>query len=350
MYRAMTSHTVGDDIKLAVIAPGEIDQDQLVGLREDLRAAAIFGGKIDVRAPLSLALALVERSQEYAAAGPSERRFRFKGRAPKQIIRGLHVTTYRKMGTAHSVMNLAFLGIASWGGITNHEDAVGFKAALEDLNRYQKVLRDNISEDIETLRIMRDFVSAGTLETALGFFARVAVDVMKRLGAKKYTALLSIESVRRILMGITGNDEGIIARIIDDPGFKNLAKAIRAATIHAQLYENAVLRPRYGLAQTWRQQAPYKSRFVEELARFVQQFNSDVARKREVDAGKGQKREHYPALVKTEDLDSILRLIEAPGASSSLVAHLLLAFGFAQVPSKKEGTADGAPQISPEVA
>ena len=348
MYRAMTSHGVGDDLKLAVIAPADFDEELLLELRDALRSASIFGGKIDVRAPLTLARALVERSEEHLGQGGAPTRFRFKGRTPKKIIRGLYVTTYKKMGTAHSVFNLAFLGIPSWGAIKDHASAEAFLAALKDLDSYQAVLRDNISDDIETLRVMRDFVSAGTLETALAFFARVAVDVMKRLGAKKYAALLSIETVRRILMGITedaSKDDQIVGRIIQDDGFLRFAKAIRAATIHAQLHEDAVLQPRYGLAQTWRQHAPDKARFVEAIAEFAQQFNADVVRQREVDRGKGRERKNYPGLLMTDDSTAVMRLIEA--SSSRLVAHLLLAYGFAQVPKKAQaptGDAGSTPQ------
>lgn len=354
MYQALTSHGVGDDLKLAVIAPAEMDSGLLRTLREDIRGANIFGGKIDVRAPLELARALVLHSEEYLGSeegrspeGGGRRRLRFASRTPRDVVRGLYVTTYKKMGSASSVMNLSFFGVPSWARLAEREDAEAFLATLDELNQYQKVLRDDISEDIETLHTMRDFLSAGTTDAALTFFARVAFDVMKRLAAKSYAVLFSTDTPRRVLMGLS-TDTPIVAQIIEDEGFKRVAKAVRAATIHAQMHTDSVLQPRYGLAQAWRQKAAYKDRFVEELACFAQQFNADIVRREESDRKKGQKRERYPSLLTTEDLDSVLRLIDTPGSSSSLVANLLLAFGFAQVPrSKADTTKPGSKEKQP---
>lgn len=331
MYWSLTSHGVGDDLKLAVIAPSEIDAGLLRVLREELRGANIFGGKVDVRAPLELARALVRHSEEYLGSGhDGPRRLRFASRAPRDLVRGLYVTTYKKMGSASSVMNLSFLGVPSWARLTNRQDAEAFLATLEELDRYQRGLKDDVSEDIETLHTMRDFVSAGTLDAALAFFSRMAFDVMKKLASKKFTVLFSTNTPRRVLMGLSA-DMPMVSQIIENRGFQRVAKAVRAATIQAQMHSDSVLQPRYGLAQAWRQNAAYKDRFIEELARFAQQFNADVVRRQEVDAKKNQKRPYYPSLLTTEDLTSVLQLIEAPGSSSKLVAHLLLAFGFAQV-------------------
>jgi hypothetical protein len=326
MYQALTSHGVGDDLKLAVLVPADIDAEVLPRLRARLRDRGIFGGRVDVRAPLELARTLVEHSEELVGHEPGWL-VRFGGRRPREVLRGLQVTTYKKMGTASSVMNVAFLGIPSWSSISDRITAQGFLETLADLDAYQRALRveDNISEDIELMRVLRDLVSAGTVETACSFFAAQAAGVLRRLSAQRYFPLISEVTVRRIFMGI----EPSLSAILDDAGFKSIAKAIRAATIHAQLHENdRVLQPRYGLAQAWRQAATQKERFASELARFVQGFNADVVRKREVDQQAGRDKRLYPSLVMVDDLTSVLRLVEAHG--SPLVAHLLLAVGFAQ--------------------
>lgn len=326
MYQVLTSHGVGDDLKLAVLVPADIDAAALPRLRAGLRERGVFGGRVDVRAPLELARTLVEHSEELVGHEPGWL-VRFGGRRPREVLRGLQVTTYKKMGTASSVMNVAFLGIPSWSSISDRNTAQEFLDTLADLDTYQRALRveDNISEDIEIMRALRDLVSAGTVETACGFFARAATYALRRLSAQGYFPLISEVTVRRIFMGI----EASLSTILDDVGFKSIAKAIRAATIHAQLHENdRVLQPRYGLAQAWRQAATQKERFASELARFVQGFNADVVRKREVDQQAGRDKRLYPSLVMVDDLTSVLKLVEAHG--SHLVAHLLLAVGFAQ--------------------
>jgi hypothetical protein len=340
MYRSMTQHGFGDgDLKLLVLAPSEMESSLVTTVRNELRdnAVPIFGGKIDVRVPLELARSLVSHSEEYSGPSATTRKLRFAARPPRDVLTGAYVTSYKKMGTASSVMNLGFLAVPSWSVISNRADAEAFLDTLNDLDRYQSLLRDNISEDIDTLRVMRDFLSSCTLDAALRFFARVAVDVMKRRAADQYTHFLSTNSVRRVLMGLSSH-ASIVGQVIDNEGFQRMAKAVRAATIHAQLYRDSALQPRYGLAQAWRQKAPYKAQFVEALAQFVQQFNADVTRKRETASPGSEAR--FPALLTTDDLRSVLGLIEAPGSSSSLVAHLLLAFGYAQVPSKDKEKKD----------
>lgn len=334
MYQALTSHGVGDDLKLAVLVPADIDAEALPLLRARLRERSVFGGRIDVRAPLELARTLVEHSEELVSHEPGWL-VRFGGRRPREILRGLQVTTYKKMGTASSVMNVAFLGIPSWSSISDRITAQEFLETLADLDQYQRALRVDEkrrpqdkkprSEDIELMRALRDVVSAGTVEVACIFFARLAADALRRLSAEPSVPLISEVTVRRIFMGI----EPSLSAILDDAGFKSIAKAIRAATIHAQLHENdRVLQPRYGLAQAWRQAAAHKKRFAAELARFVQGFNADIVRKREVDQHADREKRIYPSLVMVDDLTSVLQLVEAHG--SHLVAHLLLAVGFAQ--------------------
>jgi hypothetical protein len=339
MYRSMTSHGIGDDLKLVVIDPADLDQDLLLAARCDLRQKNIFGGKIDVRAPIELARSLVEHSEERLGAVAGRRMLRFAGARTSQIVRGLHVTTYKKMGTASSVMNVAFLGVPSWAPLHNRADADAFLSDLDELDKFQQHLRDDVSEDIETLREMRDFVSSGSLPAALGFFARVAFCVMQRLSADKYAVIFRTDTVRRILMGLSNSTAGTldIKPILDNEGFKGIARAIRAATIHAQLYSKSVpkpaLKPRHGLAQAWRQQAPFQDRFVQVLAEFVQRFNADIVEQKRIDTEKQVAGRIYPSLVTDRDLDAVLRLIAEHG--SSVVAHLLLAFGYSQV-SKAE--------------
>lgn len=340
MYRSMTSHGIGDDLKLVVIDPADLDQDLLLAARCDLQRRNVFGGKIDVRAPIELARSLVEHSEERLGVVSGRRMLRFAGARTSQIVRGLHVTMYKKMGTASSVMNVAFLGVPSWAPLHNRADADAFLSDLDELDKFQQHLKDDISEDIETLREMRDFVSSGSLPAALGFFARVAFCVMQRLeerkrDPRKYAVIFRTDTVRRILMGISNSTSGTlnIEPVISNEGFQRIAKAIRAATIHAQLHSDAVLQPRYGLAQAWRQQAPYAERFTQMLAEFVQRFNADVVRQREIDKKNQRAGRIYPSLVTDEDLSAILRLIADHG--SSVVAHLLLAFGYSQV-SKAE--------------
>lgn len=343
MYRAMTVHTLDKDVRLAVLAPAFVDANLLGVLRNTVRDSRGMWGRLsDVRAPLALARALVENSEEYRG-GPASTglRLRFARRRPRDILRGLDISIYKKMGTASALMNVAFLGTPSWAAISTRADANEFLETLDDLERVTAGLDDE--KDVELLRALARFVSAGTLDTALSFFVLDAATQMTRQARTRKPWRVSTNNLRRILMGI---DDGTLLRtIIDDPGFLNIAKAIRAATIQAQTKEDSPLNPRYGLAQAWRQKAGLKDRFVQELAGFVTTFNAEIAREREVRQKRGDGRPVLVAMVTSDDLASVIRLIEAPGSSSALVANLLLAFGFSV--NKKHAPDPAGPPTSP---
>lgn len=342
MYRALTVHHLGDDVRLATLSPGSIDAELLAVVRNGLRDSPPLWGRLsDVRAPLALARALVENSEEYL--GAPGLRLKFARRRPRDVIRGFDVSLYKKMGTASALMSVAFLGIPNWASIANREDADAFLETLSDLEKVADALDDE--KDVALLQDLARLVSVGSLATVLDYFALDAATWTSRHKDERRPRRpwrVDETNLRRILMGTDDGSHGsLLATILDDPGFMKVANAVRAATVHAQLHEDSPLTPRYGLAQAWRQKAAFKDRFVQELASFVTSFNGEIARKREV------RRPVLVAMVTDEDLASVVRLIEAPRSSSALVAHLLLAFGFAAV--KKNTSTDpngatGAPQ------
>ncbi|MCW5891117.1 MAG: hypothetical protein KIT14_11280 [bacterium] len=328
MYHCLTGHVVSDDIVLCAIAPGAAGGIPFhtlgTSVRGNLRDRRVGGGNLEVRVILETTRALVRHSAEYAE-GPNP--FRFGRRRPSDVISGLHVTTYKKMGTASAVMNVAFLGLPGWMAIETRADAVACDDVIEDIDIFQRQLVNDKGKviDADTLRALREMLATGTLEATLTFLARMAVAVTARLTAGAYAQFLSTATVRRILMA---QDE-LVKRIIDDAGFQAVATAMRRATIHAMLDEDSALEPFYGLAQTWKQHASDKPVLASLLGEFVQRFNTAVARKVEDSRKKGGERPRIK-LVTEDELASVLQLMEEPGSSSSLVAHLLLGFGYAQ--------------------
>jgi hypothetical protein len=343
MYESLTSHGLGEDLKLSVLAPRELPSGALKPLRARIDALRAHqkksGAQIEVRLILGVTKALIELSEEYALEAG---RLRFVKGSPREVLRGLHVTTYKKMGTASSVVNVAFLGIPAWFGIATRVDALAWLDALGNLDQFQRQFDEDRSDSIKLHRALRDALSTDTLDATLELFGVAASAVAQRAAGKGFTSFLEVTTVRRMLMGF-GPD---VQRIVDDPGFQAIAKAIRRATIHAQIYEDSKLTPQYGLAQKWRQNAADKGRFMELLASFVQDFNASVVRLREVarSRGAGDEEARFPALVLEDELRAVIRLIELPQSSSSLVCHLLLGFGYAQTRSQtqKSGeTTDG---------
>ncbi len=327
MYQSMTASRSGDDMCVMVPMPADIPLPALNAVREHLRTARIGRGNLEICAIIETCRALILHSEEYVR--DEKPLFRFLRKSPAAILSGLHFALFKKMGTASSIMNVSVLGVPGWFPISTRQDAEAWLETLTELDEFQwQFVQHGTVIDVDILRHLRECLAQGTLSAALGFLARMPVAVMGRLTAKQFTRLLSESSVRRMVMAF----EPPVGRIIDDPGFRSFAKAIRAVTIHAMLHsETRVVEPFYGLAQTWKQHAGDKARMAALFGKFLQEFNQTVSRSREMDAKKGRAGRYYPGLLMEDDLAGVLKLMEEPGSSSALVTHLLLGFGYAQV-------------------
>ena len=126
-----------------------------------------------------------------------------------------------------------------------------------------------------------------------------------------------------------------LAKILETPGFQNIAYAIRQATVTAQYRKKQGDRKydvRYGLGQGLARKAAYPEEFVAALMDFLQKYNAENAQVMETRPGPYRKSIH------TTDIDEIVALIDEYG-DSRLICNLLIAYGYARIPY--EGTSDG---------
>lgn len=121
--------------------------------------------------------------------------------------------------------------------------------------------------------------------------------------------------------------------IIENQGFRNIATAIRKATINAQIRKSITGKSpfeiRYGLAQNWKRKAKFKRELIIELSSFVQEYNNENARHAE------QNKETRKNIT-TQDLEQVIELIENDKYGSELVCMLLLSFGYALEPKEAQ--------------
>lgn len=321
-YRAMehclASWAVGDDAKIMVLAPGEIDVPMLSIVRDALLKARLWGSlSVDVRAALTIARELIAHSQELRS---SSGRFRFNGRTPRMVVSGLHVAYFKNLGTASAVMNLSIIGIPGWFPIVDRNGAEEWLSILEEHEKAVRSLDENHSDEVGVLLRYRDFLSSGLLRDALDFFVSYDNVMMHKMAVGKYTVAFSTDKLRRLLMSYPS-----VREITDNPGFETIAAAVRRATIKAQIRKaktgRVVFEIQYGLAQEWKRKAKHRDEFIKELADFVQRYNAETAKHAE----QGKEMRPY---VYTEHLDQLVELIQ-DDKSSELVGMLLLAYGYA---------------------
>jgi len=265
---------------------------------------------------------LVKNSQEYQG---EDGLFPIGPRPPRAIISGIFSAYFKNLGNASAVMNVSFLGLPGWFAV---KDRAGAEAWLSILGEHEDCLRsldEEHSDDVAILLVYRDFISSGRLEDLLEFFARYATHLMRRKAQGEWAEPFTTINLGRLFE--MGYDLG---PIVNNPGFQAIARAIRKSTINLQIRKAMKDKPpfeiRYGLAQDWKRKARYPEQFIAGLCDFVQQYNAENVRNRELER---ETRE----LITTKELDELIGLIHKYG--SELVGMLLLAYGYARDVTEK---------------
>ena len=127
------------------------------------------------------------------------------------------------------------------------------------------------------------------------------------------------------------NSEPKLGKILQSPGFQNIAYAIRQSTVTAQYRKQQGDRRygvRYGLGLELARKANYAAEFVAALSDFLLKYNAENAQVMEGRAGP------YRRSIQTRDIDAIVALVDEYGAP--LVCNLLVAYGYAREPRKGE--------------
>ena len=127
------------------------------------------------------------------------------------------------------------------------------------------------------------------------------------------------------------NTEPKLRDILDAPGFRNIAYAIRQSTVTAQYRKREGDRRydvRYGLGRDLVRRAQYPADFIAALSDFLHNYNAENAQIMETRPGP------YRRSIQTSDIEEIVSLIDRHG--SELIAKLLVAFGYARVPRVDE--------------
>lgn len=123
--------------------------------------------------------------------------------------------------------------------------------------------------------------------------------------------------------------------ILENPGFQNIAYAIRQSTVIAQHRKKEGDRRydvRYGLGQELIRKSQYPEEFIAALTEFLAKYNTENAQVMETRPGP------YRRSVRTNDIDEIVKLIDEY-KSSELICKVLVAYGYAR--ESREGQEQG---------
>lgn len=257
---------------------------------------------------------------------------------PNHFVRGFIGTHFGQKGQVYGVKEVFTLGLPGWVHPENYDE-------LQD---YQKVLKEHLSVvgslsaeegHSELLAAYRDFITGSNLRKFFPFQVSYADYVIKRLADPKarYPRLFSVHGMNLMTQKFThrkDDQEWSLTEITEDPGFLRVAKAINSATVYAGKIQtkNGPMeldwQRTYGLAQRLSSQSGSKKDFVIELAAFLTSYENENLRISEQlqKEGKTLKR----IWTTKEDLDRVIALINSEKFGCSLVANLLIAYGYAK--------------------
>ncbi|MCL6477224.1 MAG: hypothetical protein K6T65_02290 [Peptococcaceae bacterium] len=326
MYIVMSSYRVGEDTKVLVISPGDINLMALCMIRKEFLKTPLWGSlRLEIIAVLSLARILILKSDVYSGREV----LKLRNRRPNQVIKGVNSVLFKSLGTGKAVMNVSFLGLPGWFPITNSEDAIAWLEIIGEHEKCITTLNEDRSGDITLLQGYRNFISTGNLTDFLDFTAEYGSFIMQRLAQNEWVEQFSIPNLRRLFMSYS------LKEIVENEGFLSIARAIRRATVNAQ-YRKAkgsqVFEIHYGLAQEWKRKVKYPEQFVMVLSEFVQEYNAENARHAEQIAKNPERIKERRESISINDLNEVISLTER--FNSELVGMLLLAYGYAKEENK----------------
>ena len=253
-------------------------------------------------------------------------------RHPSDYVEGFTVASYKDLGSAVAVMNVSMIGLPDWVEWPKKSDeAQQITQSVEDHQRIIGALDESKSEEERLLRDYRDFLTSRdpALRAFFAFTTGYAGHVIRQLSKRQRVRRLTLDHLKVIIMANESARPKKLTPIIENPGFKNIASAIRQATVQQQFYKTErndnTYDVRYGLADELQRHARDSREFLRALSEFLTDYSKENARVMERAKGKGY-RKRIP--ISTEDIAQLTELIDAYDAQT--VANMLIAFGYAR--------------------
>jgi hypothetical protein len=282
------------------------------------------------------------RAQTEGVGGERVRRLR--GKQPGDFVQGLWTVTYKDLGSAHAVMNVSLLRLPRWmRAVENENDAQHYLNIVVEHHRVVDSLDEKNSDAYELLREYRDFLSGADLRAFFRFCAGYGSHLLQRMERRQFAPQFTLPYLEELFMA--HQDAEHIKLILNDPGFQNVATAIRLSTVVPQYRKTKgerLYEIRYGLGGRLLQKSRYPDELVQELTEFMFRYNEENGRVAE------QRGKRFRSDLSREDVARVVTFIaNHPPAT---VAGLLVAYGYARDPKEQsdEPAASATPEASGE--
>jgi len=256
------------------------------------------------------------------------------GAQPGNYVQGLAMVYYKDMGSALAVLNQSTINLPRWAKqVTTKEEATVFINIIREHEQVIQTFKEDRGLEYDMLHQYRQFLSSGDLRDFFEFTAAYSSYLTNKIEGKEYVSQFTTTNLEALMK--SRNEK--LTPILKNEGFKNVATAIRQATVNAQwakIKGQRVYDIHYGLGQELKRKANYNNEFVQTLTDFMQSYNQENVQMVERHKGNPPRRRKQ---LTTDDIAQVIALIDEFDAKT--VGNLLIAFGYASLP--KDKTADG---------
>lgn len=260
----------GEHIRVYSPIPSNIPFMLYRKVAEEFRAESLAGSapKLDCLGALRLTRILIRQSPEFAR--------------PSRSISGVWVVHYQSMGRVPAVTVIDRLTTPNWFDLRTSSEAAQWLETLEEHDKVLRRLDDKVSEELGLLKQYRAFLQSQEREADLRF--------VEFLGAYGHHVFRMRGQGKWLLPQFTlGKVEAILQsgykQVIEDPGFRAIADALRSATVSAQVAKRRggdYREIQYGALPELRRKIDVsRDDFMRAIADFVSTFNAESARRYE---------------------------------------------------------------------
>ncbi len=265
------------------------------------------------------------------AAWRDEMEFDVEEIAPEKVVAGFHVAQFKLLSqNAYTMVNLSLLSLPVWSGeLHNRADVQALKEVIDEHLDVIRGLEENRSDGFNLLQRYRDFVAGNKWDGFFDFAGGYSHEIMRRLNAgDRWVPTFSPSRLRRLIMA----SNKPLLPIVKNPGFQNVAYAIRHSTVIPQSRkarnQDYLYDIRYGLGAELKRKATVRDEFIATLSNFMQSYNQENAQKLE-NTGQQMRKD-----LRTSDIQEVVQLVDEYGPE--VVANLLVAYGYAREPREEE--------------
>lgn len=288
------------------------------------------------------ALLYTDTLLEYSEAGQYDE-LDFEGYGPENVVAGFHVVQYKLLSrNAYTAISLAFLGLPAWTGeVHSRQEVLDLRKVIQEHREVIDSIDEGRSDGYNLLLGYRDFLSGQRWNDFFVFAAGYSHYAMSRMAqGQRWVPLFTTTSLRRLIMATNKP----LTVIVENPGFQNVAYAIRHSTVIPQSRKaqgkDTLYEIRYGLGMDMKRKATVRDDFVIALADFMQSYNQENSQVFE------KNRQQMRRDLRTTDVEEVVRLVDAYGPE--VVANLLVAYGYAREPREDTGTGEPTNETSTE--